>query len=294
MITSALHSYRDLSSSPQRGLVGGSLAGLTERNRISCITRTKPELAIAPLGTHMQAARNHATHKGKYPLPDLSFLSYHRSQSTGITYQSTAVIAILNHRCLDFQLQAFITSIMKVSTYSAWFLAFVHSVCLVASAFPWGKGHHAPDFGHGCLSDSQAIAIVDRWRSLNVVFDEALSNSTLAEDFRLFSDSENAIAGGANIKVWYLRDFIPPTIRWLLNAKYLEKPGEATSTSRADWNAQQRAAAINPAVVDVTITMLNIVHDCTQIVFRWRFEGSYGYTGPTQLLCVQCRFPAKP
>jgi hypothetical protein len=90
---------------------------------------------------------------------------------------------------------------MKISTYRAWFLAFVYSVCLVASAFPWGKSHHTPDFGHGCLSDSQATAIADQWRSLNAVFDEALSNSTLAEDFQLFSDSENAIADVANMKV---------------------------------------------------------------------------------------------
>jgi len=39
-----------------------------------------------------------------------------------------------------------------------------------------------------------------------------------------------------------------------------KKPGEAKSTSCADRNAQQRAAAINPAVVDVTITSLNMVH----------------------------------
>jgi hypothetical protein len=87
---------------------------------------------------------------------------------------------------------------MKISTCCAWFLTFVYSVCPVVSAFSWGK---APDSGHGCLTDSQAIAIVDRWRSLNVVFDEALSNSTLAEDFQLFSDSENAITDVTNLKV---------------------------------------------------------------------------------------------
>lgn len=90
---------------------------------------------------------------------------------------------------------------MKISMYRAWLLAFVFSVYPVASAFFWGNSDHAPDFGHGCLTDGQAIAIVDRWRSLNVVFDEALSNSTLAEDFQLFSDSENAIADVANMKV---------------------------------------------------------------------------------------------
>jgi hypothetical protein len=90
---------------------------------------------------------------------------------------------------------------MKISTYHAWFLAFASSAYLVASAFHWGNSDHAPDSSHGCLTDSQAIKIVDRWRSLNVVFDEALSNSTLAEDFQLFSDSENAIADVANMKV---------------------------------------------------------------------------------------------
>ena len=90
---------------------------------------------------------------------------------------------------------------MKISTYHAWFLAFASSAYLVASAFHWGNSDHAPDSSPGCLTDSQAIKIVDRWRSLNVVFDEALSNSTLAEDFQLFSDSENAIADVANMKV---------------------------------------------------------------------------------------------
>ena len=90
---------------------------------------------------------------------------------------------------------------MKISTYQAWFLALVPSVYRVASAFPWGNSGHPSDFSHGCLTDSQAIAIVDRWRSLNVVFDEALSNKTLAEDFQLFSDSENAISDVAHMTV---------------------------------------------------------------------------------------------
>jgi hypothetical protein len=90
---------------------------------------------------------------------------------------------------------------MNISTYHVWFWALVSSAYLVASVFPWGNGGHAPESSHGCLTDSQAIEIINRWRSLNVVFDEALSNSTLAEDFQLFSDSENAIADVVNMKV---------------------------------------------------------------------------------------------
>ena len=73
---------------------------------------------------------------------------------------------------------------MKTSIYGFWLLPLVPSIVLTT-----------PSLGYGndgcCLTDSQAIRIADTWCSLNVVFDEALSNATLAEDFQLFSDSEN-------------------------------------------------------------------------------------------------------
>jgi hypothetical protein len=68
------------------------------------------------------------------------------------------------------------------------------TLCLLplvpSTALAW-----APNPGYGknrdCLTGRHAIAIADTWCQLNAVFDEALSNATLAEDFELFSDSDN-------------------------------------------------------------------------------------------------------
>jgi hypothetical protein len=56
----------------------------------------------------------------------------------------------------------------------------------------------APNLGrrknHDCLTDSRATTIAETWCQLNIVFDEVVANATLAEDFELFSDSENWIS----------------------------------------------------------------------------------------------------
>ena len=53
-----------------------------------------------------------------------------------------------------------------------------------------------------------------------------------------------------------------------------------TAASRADWIAQQNLNESNPAIVNITVTILNLVHDSTQIATRWRYEGYYQYAGP--------------
>lgn len=59
-----------------------------------------------------------------------------------------------------------------------------------------------------------------------------------------------------------------------------------TATSRADWIEQQVLNESNPDIINITVTILNLVHDCTQIAVRWRYEGYYQYAGPEDGLYV--------
>lgn len=59
-----------------------------------------------------------------------------------------------------------------------------------------------------------------------------------------------------------------------------------TAASRADWIEQQVENESNPNIVNITVTVLNLVHDCNQIAARWRYEGYYEWAGPEDGLYV--------
>jgi hypothetical protein len=54
-----------------------------------------------------------------------------------------------------------------------------------------------------------------------------------------------------------------------------------TAATRTDWIDQQVENESNPDIVNITTTVLNLVHDCDQIAARWRYEGYYEWAGPT-------------
>ncbi|KAG9943266.1 hypothetical protein KCU85_g8790, partial [Aureobasidium melanogenum] len=81
----------------------------------------------------------------------------------------------------------------------------------------------------------------------------------LAPNFQLYSDSDNYVGS-------------PPPDN--------PPPGTVTAASRADWIEQQVENESNPNIVNITVTVLNLVHDCNQIAARWRYEGYYEWAGP--------------
>lgn len=62
--------------------------------------------------------------------------------------------------------------------------------------------------------------------------------------------------------------------------RYNQAPGTVTAASRAEWIDQQVENESNPDIVNITVTILNLVHDCSQIAIRWRYEGYYEWPGP--------------
>jgi hypothetical protein len=69
----------------------------------------------------------------------------------------------------------------------------------VASPHSEPDGNDGQSRHHGCLNDHEAANLVDRWRSLFLHFDEAVSNKTLTEDFQLISDSTNWSSPGGPV-----------------------------------------------------------------------------------------------
>lgn len=62
--------------------------------------------------------------------------------------------------------------------------------------------------------------------------------------------------------------------------KYNQAPGTVTAASRTEGIDQQVENKSNSDIVNITVTVLNLVHDCNQIAIRWRYEGYYEWPGP--------------
>ncbi|KAK5118555.1 hypothetical protein LTR85_008020 [Meristemomyces frigidus] len=147
---------------------------------------------------------------------------------------------------------------MKASQELLWLLPLI-APCVTATS-SWND--------QCCLTDSQANYIARTWLPLNVKPPSAwltnpyynqTADKLLAPTFQLYSDSDNYVGA-------------PPPNN--------PPPGTVTAASRADWIEQQVDNEANPDIVNITVTVLNIVHDCNQIATRWRYEGYYQYAGP--------------
>ncbi|KAK8205594.1 25S rRNA (adenine2142-N1)-methyltransferase [Zalaria obscura] len=127
--------------------------------------------------------------------------------------------------------------------------------------------------------------IADTWLPLNVqppsawLTDPYYNNTAitlLAPNFQLYSDSDNYV--GSPPPNNPVRFNFRMDIQILMRS--IQPPGTVTAASRADWIDQQVENESNPDIVNITVTVLNLVHDCNQIATRWRYEGYYEWPGP--------------
>ncbi|KAI9740244.1 MAG: hypothetical protein M1834_004822 [Cirrosporium novae-zelandiae] len=143
---------------------------------------------------------------------------------------------------------------MKSSTVLAFFLP------VLALSVPLNKygGHN--DGSNRCLTDDQVTTIQTNWRSLLINIDSATANSTLTPDFQLYSDSDNFIKGKAVVPA-----------------------GTVTDASRAAFVARQSLSQsiLHSRVAGITLTPLQILHDCSQIAIRWRWQGTWNVNNAT-------------
>lgn len=136
-----------------------------------------------------------------------------------------------------------------------------------------------------CLNGAEARRIINTWLPLNVQppsawLNDPYYNNTamklLAPEFQLYSDSDNYV--GSPPPNNPVRSNVHATHHTLIG--FLQPPGTVTAASRADWIDQQVENESNPDIVNITVTVLNLVHDCNQIAARWRYEGYYEWAGP--------------
>lgn len=166
-----------------------------------------------------------------------------------------------------------------------------HYILFTTSAItPFVSADHSSN--QSCLDKTEARRIIETWPPLNVQppsawLDDPYYNNTamalLAPQFQLYSDSDNYV--GSPPPDSPVR-FIVHATRHILKGVSLQPPGTVTAASRADWIDQQAENESNPDVVNITVTVLNLVHDCNQIAARWRYEGYYEWAGPEDGLYV--------
>ena len=95
-----------------------------------------------------------------------------------------------------------------------------------------------------CLTDSYATFLVDIMVSFSVGFDPDYAGQFLADDFTVQSDSINIVIGSA--------------------------PGALTAPSKQAFLAA--SYNLTTSAPQPNITVLDVMHSCREIAFRWRSE----------------------
>ncbi|MCJ1255509.1 hypothetical protein MMC24_003325 [Lignoscripta atroalba] len=120
-------------------------------------------------------------------------------------------------------------------------LFFLLLLLTITHATTTADGRHDREDRHGCLTDQQAQKILYRWISFFEKIDPAIADKTLTDNFQEYTASINFLFG---------KDF-----------------DAVTADGKSAFIEGQIAATANSTL---KVTVLDTIHTCNIIVFRWQ------------------------